>query len=150
MMRGDHVPTVNLARPVYGETLPLDDPIELAHEASKIHPALVRRAMDGVWALEMNPALQVTTTRAVRRNPALPRVSLPAAGLPATPLRDALRRRRSARMFGTDPLTLEQLTVILHAAYGVTRDAQAPSVPRLRTAPSGGALYPLELYAAAK
>jgi SagB-type dehydrogenase family enzyme len=145
----EHVPTVNLARPVYGEELPVDDPIELAHEASKIHPGLVRRQMDGVWALEMNRALQITTTRAVRRNPGLPHVSLPAPGLPATPLRDALRRRRSARSFADGPLTLNQLAAVLHAAYGVTDDARAPHLPRLRTAPSGGALYPLELYVAA-
>jgi SagB-type dehydrogenase family enzyme len=142
------VQTVNLARPVYGDALHVDDPAELLHEVSKIHPALVRREMSGVWALEASPALQVTTTRAVRRNPSLPRLQLPAGGLPATPLGDALRRRRSAQAFGGEPMTLDQIAAVLRAAYGVTSDPPSLGYPARRTAPSGGALYPLEVYVA--
>ena len=53
---------------------------------------------------------------------------------------EALMNRRSHRSFQDKPLTPKQLSQILWAAYGV-------SDPRgLRTAPSAGALYPLEIF----
>jgi len=52
----------------------------------------------------------------------------------------ALRERRSVREFGKSALTPEEVSQLLWAAQGITsRDG-------LRTAPSAGALYPLELY----
>jgi SagB-type dehydrogenase family enzyme len=56
-------------------------------------------------------------------------------------LEAALDQRRSVREFLADPLTDEELGQLLWAAQGVTDPAG------LRTAPSAGALYPLELYA---
>lgn len=50
--------------------------------------------------------------------------------------------RRSVREFGTEPLTQAQLGQLLWAAQGIT------SPQGYRTAPSAGALYPLELYLA--
>lgn len=55
-------------------------------------------------------------------------------------LERALRVRRSVREFRGDPITLAQLSQLLWAAQGIT-DSQG-----LRTAPSAGALYPLEVY----
>ena len=55
-------------------------------------------------------------------------------------LAEALRRRRSVRDFLDTPLTQEQIAQLAWAAQGVTD-------PRgFRTAPSAGALYPIELY----
>jgi SagB-type dehydrogenase family enzyme len=55
-------------------------------------------------------------------------------------LEDTLLRRRSVRAFTDQALTTEQLAQLLWAAQGITD-------PRgFRTAPSAGALYPLELY----
>ncbi len=52
----------------------------------------------------------------------------------------ALLLRRSVRTYSRDPLTLDALSQLLWAAQGATH-------PRgYRTAPSAGALYPLELY----
>lgn len=56
-------------------------------------------------------------------------------------LEEALARRRSVRDFGATPLTLAELGQLLWAAQGIT------SQDGHRTAPSAGALYPLELYA---
>jgi len=53
---------------------------------------------------------------------------------------EALRRRRSVREFREKLLTDQELSQLLWAAQGIT-DAAG-----LRTAPSAGALYPLELY----
>ena len=57
-------------------------------------------------------------------------------------LETALRRRRSVREFQPRPLSLESLAQLFWAAQGIT-DARD-----LRTAPSAGARYPLEVYAA--
>ena len=54
-------------------------------------------------------------------------------------LEQALRERRSVRAFGPGALSLAELSQLLWAAQGVTAPAGQ------RTAPSAGALYPLEL-----
>ncbi len=54
-------------------------------------------------------------------------------------IEEVLRKRRSVREFVSKPLTLQEVSQILWAAQGVT-DKEG-----LRTAPSAGALYPLEL-----
>jgi len=55
-------------------------------------------------------------------------------------LEETLRKRRSKRNFKDKNLTLEQISQLLWAAQGVT-DSRG-----YRTAPSAGALYPLEVY----
>jgi SagB-type dehydrogenase family enzyme len=68
-------------------------------------------------------------------------VTLPAPeAASGMPLEQILSRRRSVRAFAGDPLTLKQLSQLLWAAQGRSH-AQG-----FRTAPSAGALYPLELY----
>ena len=60
----------------------------------------------------------------------------------------ALVNRRSRRNFQDKAVSLNQLSQILWAAYGIT--LPVPDVPSLRgglrTTPSAGALYPLEIY----
>ncbi len=60
------------------------------------------------------------------------------------PVETALARRRSVRSFGAQALELSQLGQILWAAQGITGSRWAT-----RTAPSAGALYPLEVYVVA-
>jgi SagB-type dehydrogenase family enzyme len=57
-----------------------------------------------------------------------------------TSVEKALLSRRSVREFREEPLTLAEIGQLLWAAQGVT------SPGGLRTAPSAGALYPLETY----
>jgi SagB-type dehydrogenase family enzyme len=67
--------------------------------------------------------------------------ALPAPALASgTSLEEALVRRRSVREFENTPLTPSELGQLLWAAQGITHDRG------FRTAPSAGALYPLELY----
>jgi SagB-type dehydrogenase family enzyme len=56
---------------------------------------------------------------------------------------EALAQRRSVREYADAALTAAQLSQLLWAAQGVSEPSAG-----LRTAPSAGALYPLELYAA--
>jgi len=55
-------------------------------------------------------------------------------------LERTLQARRSVRSFTDEPLTMEEISQLLWAAQGITRE------PDLRTAPSAGAKYPIELY----
>jgi SagB-type dehydrogenase family enzyme len=68
-------------------------------------------------------------------------IDLPAPRLQGdVSLEHALARRRSVRDFTEQDLTLEQLAQLLWAAQGITDERG------FRTAPSAGALYPLEVY----
>jgi len=53
---------------------------------------------------------------------------------------DLMYERRSERRFHQGEMTLEQVSHLLFAAQGITRQN------RFRTVPSAGALYPLEVY----
>lgn len=84
----------------------------------------------------------MTPTPEPTRIPVLATVALPT---PRTqgPLsvEETMLKRRSMREFKDTPLTLAELGQLLWAAQGITHPAG------LRTAPSAGALYPLEVYA---
>ncbi len=76
-------------------------------------------------------------------------ISLPEPRLSSqVSVEQALLNRRSVRDFTDDPVTLQEVSQILWSAYGITEDRSYPSFLRggLRTAPSAGALYPLEIY----
>jgi SagB-type dehydrogenase family enzyme len=59
----------------------------------------------------------------------------------STSVEEALRKRRSTRDYTDKPLTIADISQILWAAQGITEENYG-----LRTVPSAGALYPLELY----
>lgn len=73
-------------------------------------------------------------------------IRLPAPESGASPLEEALAARRSRRRFAGRTLSLDLLSRLLFAAQGVTGESQGV---QLRTAPSAGALYPLEPYVVA-
>jgi SagB-type dehydrogenase family enzyme len=60
----------------------------------------------------------------------------------AVSLEETLANRRSIRGYTGEPLTLSELSQLLWATQGITHPQG------MRTAPSAGALYPLELYVA--
>lgn len=70
-------------------------------------------------------------------------IALPTPVLRGTlSLEEALVRRRSIREYTDQPLTVAELGQLLWAAQGITHPSG------YRTAPSAGALYPLEIYVA--
>lgn len=60
----------------------------------------------------------------------------------------AISRRETVRTFDPDrPMAFEDAAAVLHYAYGINRTNEGTEYTRpFRNAPSGGALYPLEIY----
>mgnify|MGYP002350628526 CR=1 FL=1 len=69
-------------------------------------------------------------------------VALPPPLELSLPLSRALIQRRSVRAFAKRPLSTQELATLLWSAQGVTHEGTR------RTAPSAGALYPLEVFVA--
>jgi SagB-type dehydrogenase family enzyme len=136
---------------VYGHRPDPDDPAEAYHEASKVAPSQIDRQMEGARRLAASPDLQLSSLRAVKRHGGA-RLPVPEPASLDSPLGELIGRRRSQRDFAPGPIPYAALAALLHAGYGVTGELEQqddrPAVP-LRAVPSGGALYPLELYAAA-
>ena len=74
-------------------------------------------------------------------------VELPRPDLPAAGLDEAIRGRLSCRQFLAEPIELSELGELFHAAYGVLDTIELWGEFCERPVPSGGGLYPLELYA---
>jgi SagB-type dehydrogenase family enzyme len=74
----------------------------------------------------------------------VPTIALPAPACDQRkPFWEVIKKRRSLRNFSNEPLPSRALSHILWASQGITQVIQGFS---LRTAPSAGALYPLETY----
>lgn len=71
-------------------------------------------------------------------------IALPSPSYKGTvSVEEALKARRTHRSFQSRPLTLKQFSQILWGAYGVSAQKYGSF---LKTAPSAGALYPLDIY----
>lgn len=77
-----------------------------------------------------------------------PEVPLPRNQVePKLSLHEAITTRVSSREMKPEPISLEELTALLHYAYGINRDNEGTGYMRpFRNVPSGGGLYPLDLY----
>lgn len=67
----------------------------------------------------------------------------PIESLGTTSLYETLKSRKSIRKFSKEPITKEELSYILWASTGILRIEKGHE---FRTAPSAGALYPIETY----
>jgi len=77
-------------------------------------------------------------------------VDLPELDLPPAPLREAILGRRTPLSFADRPLALGDLSCLLQAGYGTVPRPSVVGQRVFRTVPSGGALYPLEIYVYAR
>lgn len=74
----------------------------------------------------------------------VPRIVLPAPRLEGgLPTEEAINRRRSTRAYSGAPITLAELSRLLFVMGGINGERWGN---RLRTAPSSGALFPIEAY----
>jgi SagB-type dehydrogenase family enzyme len=76
-----------------------------------------------------------------KKLPAEEKILLPEPAFRGIPVEEAILKRRSVREYSEEDLTLDEVSQVLWAAQGITNKAKG-----FRTAPSAGALYPLELY----
>lgn len=141
------VPTVRLTHVTGIDDVVTPDPTEDYHEASRMYPGVIDPLVQGGARLERSRELRIAATRSVKRHPGRDVVSLPPPDLRGVALADALAGRRSVRQYGNRELALGELATLLYSAYGVTERTPG-TTQSLRVAPSGGALYPLELYVA--
>ena len=115
---------------------------EIFHENSKLTPLSAPAARAEI-ALFDRAAGKMQVQRSPRKVHSLAdAVELPDTGPPESGLEQAIADRRSARTFSGEAITQRELARLMRYSYGVTQ-------PRLgyRAVASGGALYPLELYA---
>ena len=92
------------------------------------------------------PAIQIQRTERWKTYPEAEVVELPRAWpQQGADLLSLLQQRRSQRSFVAESISLEELALLLWASQGIT--GQAGSY-LFRTAPSAGALYPMETYLA--
>jgi SagB-type dehydrogenase family enzyme len=112
----------------------LDSPAEIYHENSKI------RRLGSVGGLS-SEALHAMS-HGFKVYGSAPTVELPPP-LKEVPMNvaEAICKRRSVREYAPYPLSMESISTILFAAYGVLRPGQIH-----RSVPSGGGLFPMELY----
>ncbi|MEE8205329.1 MAG: SagB/ThcOx family dehydrogenase [Nitrospinaceae bacterium] len=127
---------------------------ELYHENTKIHP-LTAQDLEMIPSGDFSAADLQALSRAYKQYPYLPRVKLPAIeGIPQNgrTFDEVVSSRRSVRDFADLDLDLDELSKILHQSYGITGELPTKSGFRqdLRSAPSGGALYPAEIYIAVR
>lgn len=141
--------TVSLEDMIIAGVPPLDDPTETYHEASRLYPGIVDPFVNGARLLEESGQLRASAARSVKRHRGVPTITLPPASRTDATLASALSERRSDRRYGPGSISMADLATLLGASYGVT-GALGDGSQAIRTAPSGGALYPLELYVAAE
>jgi SagB-type dehydrogenase family enzyme len=133
-------------------------PAEMYHENSKLTRAdaqSVQRArhdpLQRAYAANTARRLQECAERiqwGAKRYPQCPRISLPPVPrILQCDIGTVLWQRQSVRHFSAQALSLSQLTALLFFSYGITRyaDPQHQCYPR-RVVPSGGGIYPLEVY----
>lgn len=114
---------------------------ELFHENSKIgrYGQLLPDRLTRKWMHDLHESLPFEGYPAVELPGRLPRLK--------DALTDVMRRRTSVRDFVPGPIMLRELAAILHYGYGVSRHRKRSHNSRsLRLVPSGGAVYPLEIF----
>jgi len=121
--------------------IPDEQPLwELFHENSKITRYTTPRDKQAVLAY-------MQRTADVLDYSAFPQIPLPAPLPLSVEIGSLLMQRASARALQPRTLSLAELSTLLFYTYGVTRDNAEGQYPRpFRIIPSGGAMYPLELY----
>ena len=121
---------------------------ELYHENTKLQPSL---PIEMIATGNYEEAEVLAMARGYKKYRLSPQIKLPEKEnfLPnAKTFDDVVTSRRSVRDFGKEKLSLSELSKVLHQSYGITGEIKRPdggTIP-LRSAPSGGALYPAEIY----
>jgi SagB-type dehydrogenase family enzyme len=126
----------------------LFSPSELFHESSKIGRQTAPLLGARIEMFLSHQALQRAAVHPFKLYPGVPTIPLPQPGSLTMPLGDVLTARRSVRQYDPNGLVpLTRLSTLLWASQGTTPNEYPQG---RRTYPSGGGLYPLELYLAVR
>lgn len=142
--------TINIAKFISGDKgMPIDDVGELLIENSKLNRTNMFKELRGGYFLDNIEPLAQSATRSVRRNPVSKEIPLSGVTKTDRLFSDVVLKRRSAREFGNNKLTTADISTVLNIGMGVTgyTDLENGTRQNFRTVPSGGALFPIELYA---
>lgn len=144
-MSGDNLAhSVNLRDLIYNDGVPAyDDPAENYFEASKLTRPGLPWETPGIPMLLNSPDLQSISRRAGRRYASRPFIGFECPPPLHGTLHDALYRRRSAPSFSALAVSADELHSVLHHSYG---SYAINAHEKRRNTPSGGALYPLDIF----
>ena len=121
---------------------------EIYHENTKLHPL----ATEGMVPSASYSAEEVRAmSNGFKQYRWASRVKLPTVKIQPTndrPFDEVVFSRRTRRNFQDEQMSLQELSKILSQSYGITGKMSLPGgeTQFLRAVPSGGALYPAEIY----
>src|SRR4051812_24274362 len=113
---------------------------EIFHENTKITPLLGRAYGRHIARILHSPMARRLMTNPYKVYTLMDRIDLEPPKARSV-LEETILRRRSNRQFTGEAIPLEQLARLLYFSYGKTSEKGG-----FRAVPSGGGLYPLELY----
>lgn len=126
--------------------------VDAFHARTKWGRTLDRALSVRIRAFLNEPVLREIVSRSRHQHRDAESIALPDVSLGDIRLEQALLRRRSLSGDASpqgEPIGIDDLTAILKYSYGVVgerRAADGGAAQRLRTCPSAGSLYPLEIY----
>ncbi len=130
------------------------DVAEIFHENSKYTQNVSQKLGRSAGLFETDE-FQWSVAQHDPQYPAAPTVALPEPESLDHSLAAALLERRTVRSYGSDPVDLSSLSTLLRygcgqsASVSISLDDGSEVTRNFRTYPSGGALYPVEVYVAA-
>jgi len=121
---------------------------ELFHENTKLHPF---GSTEMIPPNVIDPSDLLAMSQAYKCYPQAEKIPLPdPKSLPPTPhsFDEVIQARRTQRNFADCEIPIASLSLILHQTYGITGETPIPGggTQHFRSAPSGGAMYPAEIY----
>lgn len=124
--------------------------LEIFHENTKIHKQSGYVYGDHIKNYFRNKDVRIASTKSFKVYHNVECVPLTDSPMPPLRLDDLIFARRSVRNFKPYVISIEEISKLLTYSYGITGVLETElGVPQtLRAVPSGGALYPLELYIA--
>jgi SagB-type dehydrogenase family enzyme len=124
----------------YAEEIKADPDLEILHSDKRWND------LNAEWtAIQKKMLDDIPTEHTFMKTVELPEPSLKGK----VSVEETLASRRSRRSYQNEPISLQEVSQILWAAYGISEPIPGgPAFLRggLRTAPSAGALYPLDIY----
>ncbi len=123
---------------------------DLFHENTKMRRYQEKTLGERIAFITDNPILLKIISQGFKIYSAAPQVKLTKDFSPGTmSFERVMLKRRSIREYTGEALTIDEVAKLLYLSYGITGSFQfgeEDNVQYLRAAPSGGALYPIEIY----